>query len=167
MTTLIPEIAQVKNSWLYQQVDVQFPTKESLKGRELYKQAVSTRKYETLTELPISETSFDEDDIFLVDFHRLTVMFALIQSSQWEGEFEQEMLVEFLTQIIYSEPCSLYLGFQSGEPVAAAIVTKSEQSVLISDVVVKNAESSGHFVAALVGKLSHEFPENIELILEK
>lgn len=167
MTTLIPQIAQVKNSWLYQQVDVQFPTKESLKGLELYKQVVSTREYQVLTELPTIETSFNSDDIFLVDFHRLTVMFALIQSSQWQNEFEQEMIVEFLTQIIYSEPCSLYLGFQSGEPVAAAIVTQTEQSVLISDVVVKNDEDSTHFVSALLGKLSHEFSADIELILEK
>lgn len=167
MTTLIPQIAQVKNSWLYQQVDVQFPTKESLKGLELYKQAVSTREYEVLTELPTLETSFNSNDIFLVDFHRLTVMFALIQSSQWQNEFEQEMIVEFLTQIIYSEPCSLYLGFQSGEPVAAAIITQAEQSLLISDVVVKNDESATHFVSALLGKLSNEFPADIELILEK
>ena len=167
MTTLIPQIAQVKNSWLYQQVDVQFPTKESLKGLELYKQAVSTREYEVLTELPTFETSFNSDDIFLVDFHRLTVMFALIQSSQWQNEFEQEMIVEFLTQIIYSKPCSLYLGFQSGEPVAAAIVTQTEQNVLISDVVVKNDEESTHFVSALLCKLSEQIPANIEIIVEK
>jgi hypothetical protein len=167
MTTLIPQIAQVKNSWLYQQVDVQFPTKESLKGLELYKQVVSTREYEALTELPSIETTFNSDDIFLVDFHRLTVMFALIQSSQWQNEFEQEMIVEFLTQIIYSEPCSLYLGFQSGEPVAAAIVTQTEQSMLISDVVVKTDEDPTHFVSALFGKLGDEFPADIELILEK
>lgn len=167
MTTLIPQIAQVKNSWLYQQVDVQFPTKESLKGLELYKQAVSTREYNVLTELPTFETALNSDDIFLVDFHRLTVMFALIQSSQWQSEFEQEMIVEFLTQIIYSEPCSLYLGFQSGEPVAAAIVTQTEQSVLISDVVVKNNEDSTHFVSGLLGKLSEQIPANIEIIIEK
>jgi len=167
MTTLIPQIAQVKNSWLYQQVDVQFPTKESLKGLELYKQAVSTREYNVLTELPTFETAFNSDDIFLVDFHRLTVMFALIQSSQWQSEFEQEMIVEFLTQIIYSEPCSLYLGFQSGEPVAAAIVTQTEQSVLISDVVVNNNEDSTHFVSALLGKLSEQIPANIEILVEK
>ncbi|TFH92531.1 flavodoxin [Vibrio ouci] len=167
MTTLIPQIARVKNSWLYQQVDVQFPTKESLKGLELYKQAVSTREYEVLAELPAAETSFNSDDIFLVDFHRLTVMFALIQSSQWQNEFEREMIVEFLTQIIYSEPCSLYLGFQSGEPVAAAIVTQTEQSILISDIVVKSDEPSAHFVSALLGKLSDQIAADIELIVEK
>ncbi|WP_394126248.1 flavodoxin [Vibrio hepatarius] len=167
MTTLIPQIAQVKNSWLYQQVDVQFPTKESLKGLELYKRAASAREYEVLTELPSAETSFHSDDIFLVDFHRLTVMFALIQASQWQNEFEREMIVEFLTQIIYSEPCSLYLGFQSGEPVAAAIVTQTEQSILISDIVVKSDEPSAHFVSALLGKLTDQITADIELIVEK
>ncbi|EEX94098.1 hypothetical protein VIOR3934_08186 [Vibrio orientalis CIP 102891 = ATCC 33934] len=168
MTTLIPQIAQIKNSWLYQQIDVQFPTKESLKGLELYKQAVATREYQVVTELPTIETPFSPDDIFLVDFHRLTVMFALIQASQWQSDFEQEMIVEFLTQIIYSEPCSLYLGFQSGEPVAAAIITKSEQNVLISDVVIKGREpSSTDFIAALLSKLSNEFPANIEILIEK
>jgi len=167
---LIPKIAEVKNSWLYQQVDVQFPTKESLKGLDLYKQAVAIRQYASFNDTNKADLAFDTDDIFLVDFHRLTVMFALIQSSQWTNEVEQEMIVEFLTQIIYSEPCSLYLGFSSGEPVAAAIVTQHEETLLISDVAIKNSEqltSPDDFAQSLLVKLRPQLTSDIEIIIEK
>lgn len=163
----ISNIAQVKNSWLYQQVDVQFPTKESLKGLDLYKQQVVNRQYQTLNPADYTDSSFSTDDIYLVDFHRLTVMFALIQASQWQNETDQEMIVEFLTQIIYSEPCSLYLGFTSGEPVAAAIVTKDNNSVLISDIVTTSISESSGFIAGLLNKLESQLTSDIELIIEQ
>ena len=150
----LPQIAEIKNNWLYQQVDVQFPTKESLIGLEVYKKAVENRQYKLIEHSEGDQSAFAQDDIFLVDFHRLTVMFSLLQSSQWQDSSDQEMIVEFLTQIIYSEPCALYIGFKSGEPVAAAIITQHEGAVLVSDVVVKSEEEgdTAAFVSALLTK---------------
>lgn len=166
----LPKIAELKNQWLYQQVDVEFPTKESIAGLDVYKSAVSARQYQTLTEVPLHEGIIDVEDIYLVDFHRLTVMFALIQASMWQNESEQELIVEFLTQIIYSDPCSLYLGFKDGEAIAAAIVTRDEQSVLISDVAIKaehSAVSNTDFVAALCAKLEITCGDSTQLLMEQ
>lgn len=164
----IPNIADIKNQWLYQQVEVEFPTKESLAGLALYRAEAQGKE---IVELDASATdsTFDQEDIFLVDFHRLTVMFALLQSGRWQKPTDQELIVEFLTQIIYSTPCELYLGFQQGEPVAAAIVTINEQQALISDVVVKaqSTATEQDFIAALVSKASPKLEQTQHLWLEK
>jgi len=166
----LPKIAETKNQWLYQQVDVEFPTKESIAGLEVYKKAVATRQYQTLTEAPQQDGTFTSDEIYLVDFHRLTVMFALLQSSMWQSESDQQMIVEFLTQIIYSTPCSLYLGFKQGEAVSAAIVTREEQTVLISDIAIKSdfdSVTKQYFVAGLCDKLELKVDESHPLVIEQ
>ncbi|MCG9580684.1 flavodoxin [Vibrio tubiashii] len=152
----IPKIAEIKNEWLYQQVDVEYPTKESIAGLALYKAKVASCQYEQLESVTTESSVFGKDDIFLVDFHRLTVMFALLQARRWQNQADKDLILEFLSQIIYSEPCSLYLGFKAGEAVAAAIVTESEDASLISDIVVKDESaqlSKQDFVAALCVKL--------------
>ncbi|RTZ17406.1 flavodoxin [Vibrio aquaticus] len=162
-----PKIAELKNAWLYQQVDVQFPTKESLVGLELYKQAAAECQYQLYQPSEAHETAFSPDELFLVDFHRLTVMFALLQANRWSKPQDQEMIVEFLTQIIYSEPCSLYLGFKEGEAVAAAIVTQVDSTALISDVVCKESTNQALFVDSLVAKLMPNVKQELELFIEK
>nr|WP_225623954.1 flavodoxin [Vibrio panuliri] len=155
MTRHVPKIATTKNEWLYQQVDVEFPTKESLTGRELYKTSVAERNYVNLANYLADhdkQNSFSVDDIYLVDFHRLTVLFSLLQSKRWANEEEQQFIVEFLTQIIYSEPCQLYLGFKDGEPMAAAIVTQSDEELLVSDVTLVDPALQASFIHALVTK---------------
>ncbi|NRF26941.1 flavodoxin [Vibrio coralliilyticus] len=148
-------IVETKNQWLSQHIDVEFPTKESLAGRQLYMAKSQDSQFETLVSLPEPSTAFSEQDIFKVDFHRLTVMFSLLQSKRWEEQNEQELIVEFLSQIIFSEPCDLYVGFQNGEPTAAAIVTKLDDSLLISDVISTLGEHSA-FVSSLVNHASVE-----------
>lgn len=164
----IPNIADIKNQWLYQQVEVEFPTKESLAGLALYRAEVEGKEVVKL-DSTASDVAFTQEDIFLVDFHRLTVMFALLQAGRWQKPTDQEVIVEFLTQIIYSEPCDLYLGFQQGEPVAAAILTVNEQQALISDVVVKaqSTATEQDFIAALVNKASPKLEQIQYLWLEK
>ena len=83
-------------------------------------------------------------------------MFALLQARRWQNQADKDLILEFLSQIIYSEPCSLYLGFKAGEAVAAAIVTESEDASLISDIVVKDESeqiSKQDFISALCVKL--------------
>ena len=149
-------IAEIKNNWLYAQVDVEFPTKESLVGRDLYQVGVENKQYRILAAemLDSAADSFTAEDIYLVDFHRLTVMFALLYSKQWSSDEDQQMMIEFLTQIIYSEPCELYIGFQNGEPVTTAILTRSNEQVLVSDITTTdaNSDSKMSFVKSLLAK---------------
>jgi len=166
----LPKIAETKNQWLYQQVDVEFPTKESIAGMELYKAAVAQRQYQLMAQVPTQDGTFADEDIYLVDFHRLTVMFSLLQAGMWSSEPEQQLIVEFLTQIIYSEPCSLYLGFKDGEAVAAAIVTVEPESVLVSDVAIQSESANmmkDAFVAALCSKLNVVIDQDNALYLEE
>ncbi|MGD8110351.1 flavodoxin [Vibrio sp. TRT 21S02] len=159
MSKSVPSIVHIKNDWLYHHIDVAFPTKESLKGKELYKRWVESRSYEVYNQ---STLKADVEEIHLVDFHRLTVMFALLQAKRWKSENDQALIVEFLTQIIFSEPCSLYMGFHSNEPVAAAIVTRSGNDMLISDLVSPCSDTSA-FASNLISyfKAEGETPEHV------
>lgn len=149
-------IIAAKNQWLSQHVDVEFPTQESLAGRALFLEKSTASQFEKLNDKPEACEEFNAQDIYKVDFHRLTVMFALLQSKRWDAQHDQELIVEFLSQIIFSEPCDLYVGFQNGEPTAAAIVTKQENTLLISDVITIVSDRDV-FVASLLNHASVEF----------
>ncbi|MGO1298711.1 MAG: hypothetical protein ACTMIA_15610 [Vibrio sp.] len=133
MNVSIPPIVAVKNQWLYQQVDVEYPTPESLRGRARYQSLIEMQVIEPCQSSPVSLSG---DDLYLVDFHRLTILFAMLQSQRVEGDVPQAELLEFFAQIILSKPCELYVGFCDGQPCAAAIVTEYHQEWLISDCVV-------------------------------
>ncbi len=74
-----------KNAWLHDLVEVEFPTPESLKGRDIYFQMLEQQQYQVVDKdsLLAGEAECKTDDIFLVDFHRLTIMFSLLQSQRW------------------------------------------------------------------------------------
>lgn len=166
MTTSVPAIASAKNQWLYQHIDVKYPTKECLEGRKLYKQRIESMSYKTLAELnwqaPESPASLE---IHKVDFHRLTVMFALMQAKHWPQQAQQDLIVEFLTQIIYSEPCELYLGFIEGNPVAASIITTLDGQVLLSDFFVEE-EVKDQFISGLLDLIDADTIDNSDVYLE-
>ncbi len=152
----------MKNHWLSQQVDVEFPTKESLEGRALYLSANPQLAIEPYIPQPTSDSLIASDQIFLVDFHRLTIMFAQLQASRWSDPAQQALVIEFLTQIIYSKPCELYLAFVHGEAVAGAIVTYHDKQRLISDLACKGANPQflcRHFSARLAEKLQLSDPD--------
>ncbi|NIY91969.1 hypothetical protein [Vibrio diazotrophicus] len=161
MTDSYPNVFKVKNQWLFDQVEVEFPTPESLKGRAIYKSLCEDKLVTLLTNNSAQESDINLDDIYLVDFHRLTVMFSLLQASRGRDEQEQNYLLEFFTQIIFSEPCYLYVGFKQSEPVAAALITESENELLVSDVVIKDLaySSADLFAQAVIQKwlISHDF----------
>ncbi len=165
MTDSVPHVVNIKNQWLFDQVEVEFPTPESLRGRSVYQRLCENN---TISPFVVSEqeSKISLDDIYLVDFHRLTIMFSLLEATRAENEQEQNDLVEFFTQIIFSEPCYLYVGFYQSEPVAAAIVTEFEGSLLVSDIAMKAVESFGsthEFASSVVNKWrsSHEFEGSI------
>jgi len=165
MTDSVPHVVTVKNQWLFDQVEVEFPTPESLRGRAVYENLCSSTTVSTFISSDHNKM-FNSDDIFQVDFHRLTVMFSILQALRGQNEQEQNDLVEFFTQIIFSEPCSLYVAFYQSEPIAAAIVTEFENQLLVSDIVIKSAEVCGskqQFAASIIDKwaLSRSFDGTI------
>lgn len=147
-----------KNAWLHDLVEVQFPTPESLKGRDIYFQALAQQEYQVADKhaLLAGEAVCGAEDIFLVDFHRLTIMFSILQSQRWDEPSDREMIVEYLTQIILTPDFELYIGFQEGNPVGAAIVSQFESNTLVSDIAVSIALGRNQFITDLVKKLDDE-----------
>lgn len=127
-------MASKKNQWLYSQVDCEFPTKESIDGLQLYQQSVANRSVVELDVTILKQTAIEMSH-YLVDFHRLTIMFAQLQSRRWPQASQQALMIEFLTQIILSAEHDLYVSFVEGEPIGAAIVTRENERLLFSDVV--------------------------------
>jgi hypothetical protein len=125
------DIITVKNQWLHSHVEVDYPTPLSLKGRDIYMTSRLPCEYQTYSDLECAK--FHPDEIFCADFHRMTIMFALLQAQKFTASSDQEAVLEFLTQIIYSPPCDLYIGFDGGEPVAVAIITHQADRLLCSD----------------------------------
>lgn len=146
-----------KNSWLYDLVDVEFPTPESLKGRDIYFQALKQVNYQIVDKgsLLSGESAFKAEDIFLVDFHRLTIMFSILQSQRWVNQHDQQMIVEYLTQIILTPDFELYVGFIDGSPTGASIVSQFEGSTLVSDIAVSGTSDKSQFIGSLVKKLDN------------
>lgn len=132
MNNEIPEIAQKKNAWLLSQLDVAYPAKESLLGREVYKASLDKRTYQPLS---VDQAPATIEEIHKVDFHKLTVLFSLNQASAYESEYDKTHILEFLSQIILSDEHQLYIGTVGSDVVASAIVTKTESELLVSDLV--------------------------------
>lgn len=132
MNNEIPENAHKKNQWLFSQLDIAYPAKESLLGRDLYISKLPQKTYQLL---PQDQTPSQLDELHKVDFHKLTVLFSLNQASAYQDETERAHILEFLSQIMLSEEHELFVGTKNGDVVASAIVTATDDSLLISDVV--------------------------------
>ncbi|WP_434567787.1 hypothetical protein QFW85_19335 [Vibrio chagasii] len=132
MNNEIPEIALKKNQWLFSQLDIAYPAKESLLGLDIYKNQLSQKTYQLL---PQDQTPSQIDELHKVDFHKLTVLFSLNQASAYQDEAERANILEFLSQIMLSDEHELYVGTKNGDVVASAIVTASDDELLISDIV--------------------------------
>lgn len=146
MNNEIPEIAHQKNKWLFSQLDIAYPAKESLLGRDIYKNQLSQKTYQLL---PQDQTPTQIDELHKVDFHKLTVLFSLNQASAYQNETERAHMLEFLSQIILSDEHELYVGTTKGDVVASAIVTQGASCLLISDVVNKNDQDINGFAKQL------------------
>ncbi|MGP8306823.1 flavodoxin [Vibrio sp. YIC-376] len=147
-----------KNVWLHDLVEVEFPTPESLKGREIYFQSLEKQTYQVVEKhtLLMGDSECKAEDIFLVDFHRLTIMFSILQSQRWDAQYDKDMIVEYLTQIILTPDFELYVGFLEGTPVGAAIVSQFGGNTLISDVAVSDSLEKSQFISDLAKRLDGE-----------
>ncbi|MCC5516757.1 hypothetical protein AB4582_01315 [Vibrio splendidus] len=146
MNNEIPESAHKKNQWLFSQLDIAYPAKESLLGRELYQSRLPSKNYQLLAQDQIPSQI---DELHKVDFHKLTVLFSLNQASVYHDETERAHMLEFLSQIMLSDEHVLYIGTQNGDVVASAIVTEAEESLLISDVIIENGQDINGFAKQL------------------
>ena len=157
-----------KNAWLHDLVEVEFPTKESLAGRAIYTRMLEEQSYQVVEKslLLDKDQLLAPEGLFLVDFHRLTVMFSILQSQRWSDKHEQEMIVEYLTQIILSPEFELYVGFAEGEAVGAAIVSQYEGNTVISDTVVSQYLDKTQFVSDLAKKLNADRKLYETIVLE-
>lgn len=133
MVNVFPDIVSTKNEWLYSQIDVEFPTVASKKGYQL--QLEYCQNCDVTRWYPSDKNITCPFDLFPVNFHRLTVYFAVLQSKLFSSPEDQESIIEFYTQIIYSDPCQLYVGFKDQEPVFAGMVTKNDNQILFSNFV--------------------------------
>ena len=149
MNNEIPESAHKKNQWLFSQLDIAYPAKESLLGRELYQSRLPSKNYQLLAQDQIPSQI---DELHKVDFHKLTVLFSINQASAYQDETERAHILEFLSQIILSDEHELFVGTENGDVVASAIVTATDDSLLISDVVNQHDQDCIGFAKQL-----HEF----------
>lgn len=147
------ELVEKKHQWLISHVDVNFPTAESILGRDLY---IAREKQVQYVEIAATEMETLDpsllDDVYLVDFHRLTVMFAQLQSTLWSDKSAQNYVLEFFAQIALSQDHDLYIGFKDGQATVCGVATMSDHTLLISDLVSLKSDQTviQHFVSKIV-----------------
>ncbi|MDC0612691.1 hypothetical protein OAP63_18310 [Vibrio sp.] len=165
MTTEATDIVTAKNEWLRSHITVEYPTKESVEGFQI--QLTHSELCDVIEYSPITMNDTVLFDVFPVNFHRLTVYFAVLQSKMYPLTTDQEKVIEFFTQIIYSEPCSMYLGFRNSQPVFAAMVTVQEDSILVSNLVCVDPSVSQESAASyLLSQLSEYKSNDYKIFLE-
>ncbi len=149
MLSNIETLVADKNNWLASQVDVEFPTPESIAGRALYLELQSHIQYTHSPRNTFTEKGL-VDEVIEVDFHRLTILFSVLQASSLTENTEQQgLLIEFLTQIILDSEYQLYLGFKGTEPVAALMCRyiQGDKTMLFSDVMTKYEQKNSAFIS--------------------
>lgn len=123
----IDQLVDFKHQWLLSQVDVLYPTPKSVLGKTLYQQKSTAHRLMPIEKYLSGQRLAEEASVtaLLVDFHKLTVMFSLVQAQQWTESHEQEAALEFFSQIILDDCPELYLGLVNGKAHFACVITKS------------------------------------------
>ncbi|WP_234998998.1 hypothetical protein [Photobacterium andalusiense] len=139
MPLITEKLITLKNAWMASHItDAEFPTPLSEKGLHLYQLAHS----ELSTQVVDSVISPSESSLtfYPVDCHPLTIRYALVYSSYWQQEQQQQALVEYLTQIMFEADANaqLYVGFYKGKPAATGMIytdlDEGEKVSLVSDI---------------------------------
>ena len=118
-----------KQAWLANQVNVEFPTPESVKGRDVYlnQETLHSEAYTYLS----SELA-DNISILPVTEHRLTIRWAMMVASQWDTEYDD--VLEFLTQIDLCDDYQLFVALDGMKPIAACLSQVADNIMYVSDV---------------------------------
>ncbi|CAM4135344.1 hypothetical protein [Vibrio neonatus] len=162
----IEQLQQLKNQWLFSQVDVDFPTRESVLGKACYLDLIEAQNsIQAIERAKIEAQSASAQlEWIKADFHKLTVLFSQFFASHSQVPVaSKEYLQEFFAQIILDEqaPHSLCLGFSGTEVAGVAIVSiaedpQSQVSVLISDLLIDDALDSHAEVSSILNIFSTE-----------
>ncbi|WP_232577249.1 hypothetical protein [Photobacterium carnosum] len=139
MPLITEKLITLKNAWMASHVtDAEFPTPLSELGLHLYQLAHS----ELSTQIIDSIISPSESSLtfYPVDCHPLTIRYALVYSSYWQQEDQQQAIVEYLTQIMFEADtkAQLYVGFYNGKPAATGMIytdiNDDKKISLVSDI---------------------------------
>ncbi|KJG10853.1 hypothetical protein C0W96_02850 [Photobacterium kishitanii] len=139
MQLITEKLITLKNAWMASHVtDAEFPTPLSEKGLYLYQLAhseLSAKIIDSITSPTESSLTF-----YPVDCHPLTIRYALVYSSYWQQEKEQQAIVEYLTQIMFEVDANaqLYVGFYNSKPAATGMIytdiNDDKKVSLVSDI---------------------------------
>ncbi|GEA50349.1 hypothetical protein VIN01S_11530 [Vibrio inusitatus NBRC 102082] len=160
-TTNVEHVHQQKNQWLLSQIDVDYPTRESVLGKACYLDLI-----EKSSEFSLQVNSFSgstqvasNTDWLRADFHKLTVLFARFTASHSDiPEASREYLQEFLAQIILDDQGahSLCIGFDGSEVVGVCIVSISSDTVLVSDLLLETNLTQDVEIATILDLFDNE-----------
>ncbi|GEM79410.1 hypothetical protein [Vibrio superstes] len=160
-TPNVEHLQQQKTQWLLSQIDVAYPTRESVLGKACYLDLVE--KFNEITSLASSADDLNQamstTEWLRADFHKLTVLFARFMASHSDiPEASREFLQEFLAQIILDDQgaYSLCLGFEGSEVVGACIVSNGSDTILVSDLLLKSDLAQDVEVAAILNLFDSE-----------
>lgn len=144
---------QQKLAWLVNQVNVDFPTPESVKGRDFYlKQPAKETIEHQLSAVTLPETV----SVLPVTEHRLTIRWAMTVASQWTDEYDD--VLEFLTQIDLCDDYQLFVALDGMKPIAACLSQVSEGIMYVSDVALtSDIINENGFLSAVMAQQSINF----------
>ncbi|OBT07956.1 hypothetical protein A9264_05680 [Vibrio sp. UCD-FRSSP16_10] len=132
----VEQLQQAKIQWLVSQIDVDFPTRESVLGKACYLDLIDN----AIPAQPLLTENIDINAVskltwMKVDFHKLTVLYAHFVANHVNiAEQSKEYLQEFLAQIILDNQSddegthTLCVGFLGSELVATCIVSIEQQT---------------------------------------
>ncbi|MDD9178475.1 MULTISPECIES: hypothetical protein [Aliivibrio] len=149
---------QQKQAWLSNQVNVDFPTPESVKGRDVYlKQPAKAAEEYTLS----SETLPETISVLLVTEHRLTIRWAITVASQWDAEYDE--VLEFLTQIDLCDDYQLFVALDGMKPVAACLSQVIDGIMYVSDIALTSDAINEHaFLNTVMAQQSIQFESTLK-----
>ncbi|MEZ9509840.1 hypothetical protein BCS96_09435 [Vibrio breoganii] len=160
-TPNVDHLQQQKTQWLLSQIDVAYPTRESVLGKACYLDLME--KFSEITSLESAANDLKQavstTEWLRADFHKLTVLFARFMASHSDiPEASREFLQEFLAQIILDDQGahSLCLGFEGSEVVGACIVSSTSETILVSDLLLKSDLGQQVEVAAILNLFDTE-----------
>lgn len=163
-TPNVEHLQQQKTQWLLSQIDVDYPTRESVLGKACYLDLVE--KFSEITSLVIPSTGLapvaSNTEWLRADFHKLTVLFARFMASHSAvPDASREYLQEFLAQIILDDQGahSLCLGFNGSEVVGACIVSNDSKALLVSDLLLKSDLTQDVEIAAILNLFDMEISQ--------
>ncbi|GAD89363.1 hypothetical protein VHA01S_019_00400 [Vibrio halioticoli NBRC 102217] len=165
----IEQLQQQKNQWLFSQVDVDFPTRESVLGKACYLDLIEAENTIDAIELSKIEaqSAYAQLDWIKADFHKLTVLFSQFFAKHSQVPVaSKEYLQEFFAQIILDEqaPHSLWLGFSGNEVAGVAIVSLSHDplsqvGVLVSDLLLDDSLNSNAEISSILNIFSNQLAQ--------